>query len=314
MLKHKVWKLIGLVILAYILSRIDWGQFKHVIQRAKWGWILWALFLNIPQLWLKATRWQNLLLTQGKKIKNMEAFLYYLSATYLGVVTPGRLGEFAKAIYLKENGIAGISYGLSSVLVDRLWDLSLLLILGFAGLIMLHPWPQARLMGWFGILCFVIVCLYVKFSKSIERISTYLYKKLANSKMPEIAKEGAQQFRLGFRQLWGKRIWQSAMLTSFAYAIFFLQCFLILKAFMIPLTYCQIVPVMAMVNLFSFIPISVSGLGTRDAALLFLMGQKGIGYESIMAFSMGVLLVFYIGGGILGMIAWFLRPLGSKIK
>ncbi len=90
---------------------------------------------------------------------------------------------------------------------------------------------------------------------------------------------------------------------------FFLQCYFIAKCFGISLGYFQIVLIMAMVNLFSFIPITVSGLGTRDAALLFLLGQKGVIYETIVTYSMGVFALSSLGGGLLGVIAWFLRPL-----
>ncbi len=312
MLKHKLWKLIGLVILAYILSRIDWPQFLRVVRDAKITLILTAFLLNIPQLWLKSTRWQALLSAQGKRIKNVDAFLYYLGATYLGVITPGRVGEFVKALYLKQHGIATISYGFSSVLVDRLWDLLLLVVLGLAGLIVIHPFEYAALIGWVGLAGLVGLLAFLIFSSSIGKVAGIIYGKFLSSKIPKAAKEGAGRFGDGLRDLWGKRIGLSAGLTCLAYGLFFLQCAFIAHGFGLPLSYVEIVPIMAMVNLFSFLPVSVSGLGTRDAALLFLLTRRGLGYESIVAFSMGILIVFYVGGGLLGLTAWFLRPITLK--
>ncbi len=312
MLKHKAWRLIGLLVLAYIISRIDWMQFKFILRRAKIGWFIAAFFLNIPPLWLKATRWQLLLSAQKKKVRNVEAFLYYLSATYLGVITPGRLGEFTKAVYLKNYGITNLSFGFSSVLVDRLWDLFLLVLLGLLGVIIFHPCPYAGAMGSVALAIFAFFISYFMYPKGFGKISDFFYKKILSYKIPDVAKGGAGQFRDGLLLIIGKRVWISILLTVSAYSIFFLQCYLIAKCFMVPLGYFQIVLTMAMVNLFSFIPITVSGLGTRDAALLFLLNQKGIGYEFIMAFSMGILFVFYIGGGMLGMLAWFLRPIELK--
>jgi len=312
MLKHKAWRFAGLVLLAYILSRIDWIQFGQVIKNAEIGWIIGALFLNIPALWLKSTRWKTLLSSQGKKISNKEAFLYYLSATFLGVITPGRLGEFAKAIYLKQYGITTISYGFSSVLADRLWDLFLLVLLGLLGLIILHPFPRGAFLGWVGLFLLILIIFFLFFLKRTEKISSYFYRKFLFSRISGIAKESAGQFKQGLKLIWGKKIWQSVFLTSSAYALFFLQCYFIAKGLLLPLSYFKIIPVMAMVNLFSFLPVSISGLGTRDAALLFLLGQQGISYEPIMAFSMGILFVFYAGGGLIGMIAWFLRPIELK--
>ncbi len=312
MLKHKAWKLIGLLILAFIISRIDWSRFTIILRRAKVGWFVIAFFLNIPQLWLKATRWQNLLSAQKKVIRNWDAFLYYFSATFLGVITPGRLGEFAKVVYLKNDGIADLSFGFSSVLIDRLWDLSLLTAVGLLGVVILRPWPYAEAVGGAALILYICFIAYFMWPKGLERISGILYQKLLASKIPDSAKGGARQFREGLLLVLGKKIGISACLTVLAYGLFFLQCYLITKCFGIPLGYFQIAMVMSMVNLFSFIPITVSGLGTRDAALLFLLGQKGISYETIMAFSMGIFAVFYLGGGLLGVVAWFLKPIDLK--
>ena len=57
-----------------------------------------------------------------------------MSSIYIGFVTPGRLGEFVKAVYLKSDKGLSLSKGMSSVLVDRLFDLYLLIILGLIGI------------------------------------------------------------------------------------------------------------------------------------------------------------------------------------
>ena len=40
-----------------------------------------------------------------------------MSSIYVGIVTPGRIGEFVKAFYLKSNKGISISKGISSVLI-----------------------------------------------------------------------------------------------------------------------------------------------------------------------------------------------------
>ena len=56
-----------------------------------------------------------------------------MSSLYIGFVTPGRLGEFIKAVYLKSDKGISLSKGMSSVLIDRLCDLYLLIFLGLLG-------------------------------------------------------------------------------------------------------------------------------------------------------------------------------------
>ncbi len=312
MLKHKIWRLFGLVIFVYILYKVDWSQMTSLFKRINLQWIIIAILINVPHLWLKSTRWQLLLAMQNKTIRNRETFLLYMSSLYFGVVTPGRLGEFAKAIYLKQAGITTISHGFSSVLVDRLFDLYLLFLLAMAGLVFLTPWPAADTFGWAGFAGAVIVPLIFLFSGRAEQLISLLYKKVLASKLLKFAKEGGEQFGQGMRELMNFRIYRAGLLTLIAWSLFFFQCFLIAMALGLPITYMEIILVMAITNIFTFLPISIAGLGTREAALCFLLLPRGISLELILAYSMGVLLVFFVAGGIMGAIAWWMRPLVFK--
>lgn len=280
-----------------------------VLKRTELLWIIIAALINIPQLWFKSTRWQSLLFMQGKTIRNGEAFLLYLSSVYLGVVTPGRLGEFAKAIYLKQERITSVSHGFSSVLVDRLCDLYLLFLLAMAGLVFMTPWAGAETLGWTGLAGAVGVPAIFFLSNRTQRFFSWLYQKVLASKLPEAAKEGAEQFVKGMQALMTYRIYGAGLLTLLAWSLFFLQCFLIAKAIGLPVTYMEVIPIMAITNIFTFLPVSISGLGTREAALCFLLLPRGISLELILAYSMGVLFVFFIAGGIMGAVAWWVRPL-----
>src|SRR5258708_4362192 len=77
---------------------------------------------------------------QGAHGSVWNCFLIYMSTLYLGNLTPGRAGDFAKVFYLKDD--LGFSTGssMASVLVDRVFDLYILLILGCVG-ILTYPMP-----------------------------------------------------------------------------------------------------------------------------------------------------------------------------
>ena len=92
------------------------------------------MILNIPHLFIKSYRWNYLLKQQSINYSAVQSFLVYMSSLYVGFITPGRLGEFVKTLYLKSDKGINISKGFSSVLVDRLFDLYLLIILGFIGI------------------------------------------------------------------------------------------------------------------------------------------------------------------------------------
>ncbi|NIV40223.1 MAG: UPF0104 family protein, partial [Anaerolineae bacterium] len=75
----------------------------------------------------------DLLQMQGIAYAYNDSFLVFMAGVFLGLVTPGRLGEMSKALYLKQDVDVPLSEGLASVLVDRLFDLYAILILGAAG-------------------------------------------------------------------------------------------------------------------------------------------------------------------------------------
>jgi uncharacterized protein (TIRG00374 family) len=70
-----------------------------------------------------------------------DSYLIYMGSLFWGTVTPGRVGDFMKVLYLKRDRAMSIGKGMSSVLVDRVFDLYILLILGCLGLL-IHPLPD----------------------------------------------------------------------------------------------------------------------------------------------------------------------------
>jgi uncharacterized membrane protein YbhN (UPF0104 family) len=76
---------------------------------------------------------------EGYHIRAWDAFLYYLSSVSLGAITPGRIGEFFKVLYLKKAGVSTLNEGFSIVLVDHAYDVFLLVVLSAVGMLWLAP-------------------------------------------------------------------------------------------------------------------------------------------------------------------------------
>jgi len=67
--------------------------------------------------------------------------------------------------------------------------------------------------------------------------------------------------------------------------------------------------IMAVTSLLSLLPVSISGIGVRDASLVILLSRLGISNGQAMAFSFMVLCIFYFGGSLLGFIFWLWHPI-----
>ena len=83
--------------------------------------LFFASILFIPHLFLNLFGGNIFSSIQGIKYSIIETFIIYMSALYIGFVTPGRLGEFVKVIYVNDKNVS-YGKGFSSVLIDRFFD------------------------------------------------------------------------------------------------------------------------------------------------------------------------------------------------
>ena len=96
--------------------------------------------------------------------------------------------------------------------------------------------------------------------------------------------------------------------------MFFIQSYLIVMAMDLSINFITITFFMAISNLVSFIPISISGLGTRDATLIYLFSLIGLKAELAVIYAFLVFITFFVSGGFLGAVALWFRPLSLEIK
>jgi len=281
--------------------------------KAKINLIFFSMLINIPHLFIKSYRWNYLLRQQKIFIKPIQTYLAYLSSLYIGYITPGRIGEFIKVVYLKSEKNITISKGFSSVLVDRLFDLYLLIVLGVIGLWYFNIFE--KLSTAFIYLFFIILFSPLLIFNRIltKRIINLIFTISVLDKVKSKAQNSFKIFSESLNQLINPKLFISGFLTLIAYSMFFFQCYLIVISMNLPINFITITLFMAIANLISFIPISVSGLGTRDAALIFLFSLIGLKPELAVSYSLFVFIVFFITGGIMGAISWWMRPLKFKI-
>ena len=65
---------------------------------------------------------------------------------------------------------------------------------------------------------------------------------------------------------------------------------------------------MSITLLISLLPITIMGIGTREAALIFMLTPFGIGTPEILIFSINIFLVCHIGSVLIGAVSWCCRP------
>lgn len=291
---------VGLGLLIYLLSRLDWGQLAQLLAQLHWPYLSAAILGLFPLIWLKTVRWQVILAAQGYAYGTRPAYLAYFGSLFIGLLTPGRLGEFVKAAHVRADCGAPGSVAFVSVLTDRLFDLAALMAVGVFALrafvqmdwsVWLRFDATRRLMGVMGLVLVLVVggwFMRAMLLRTVARLRPLL------DGLPRL---GVQPLAL------------SVALTVLAYLLYYAQCYLLARALDLPIGFVPVTYAVALGSLITLLPISISGIGTREAIIFAYLGNLGVPPEAAISFSLLVFSVFYLGSGLLGLIAWWLKPI-----
>jgi len=240
--------------------------------------------------------------------------MIFLNSLYIGMITPGRIGEFIRVLHLKNDKSVNIGKGFSSVLIDRLFDLYLLMIIGSVGMWRIGIFGDFSNIFIFFIFLIFISPLLLLNSIFINSFVSILYKATTIKKNKYKIEASYATFFKNIKELVGFNLLVSAFLTFSSYFIFFLQCYLIVLSMDLKISFLTITSFMAISNLISFIPISISGLGTRDATLIYLFSLESVGSETAVIYSLLVFITFFVIGALIGLGAWFIKPIKADLN
>ena len=273
-----------------------------------------SLCLVIPLKMLQSLRWRYLLSMQNVFISLKESFLVYLGASYVGMITPARVGEFIKVLYLKKENNMSIGEGLSNILIDKLQDVSVFVIVGLIGLA-LAPLGGLHFYLIFGIaFLFLVVWAFLFGAKTSKKISIALARSFTPRKYRNSIDTQLDSFFTGMGKLGNFRIIIPAVATVALTSLSFFQCYLIAVSLSVSISFVYLAFCVAVASLVSLIPVSISGLGTREATLVVLFSRVGLTPESAVGFSLMYLLVFNVFIAIVGGVIWFVSPIGIAMK
>jgi glycosyltransferase 2 family protein len=277
--------LLGLILFAIIILKMNPGKFWQGIENIKISWIIFASLAIFPVILTKVWCWGYILRTQGIRYNFKDAFLMYHSGIYLGILTPGRIGEAAKVFYLKRDGYS-FGKSLVSIILDRLTDLIFLLGFVFFGSLFFFAIYRKEIMVFFGGLV-VISFLMALFMR--RGVIKWILKKVFNFFVPK-NKQGLWKINfydfINDLKIYNLKNYVVIMLiTTLSWFAYFFQMYLLAQGvgINVPIVYFSIA--ITITGLLTIIPLSIAGIGTRDAALIFLLSPFLILKERIIVFS-----------------------------
>ncbi|MEO5376949.1 MAG: flippase-like domain-containing protein [Magnetococcus sp. DMHC-6] len=279
-------RLLGPCVLGVLVWRIETEQVLQVLRNSHLGLLGLAVLLMIPHLFLRGMRWWFFVRQQGVSLSVGHALNVYAHAVFLGSVTPGRSGEFLKVFYLKKHGIS-MGAGMVSVFYDRLLDLFVLFLIGTLAVLYWFIQSYIFLFSLLIAISMALIFLWVmRHRLPILHSLKWVAHQLQNF-LPQKVHYFTQEFLEGHRKLQGRNVWGwTFLLTVLAWLLCFLAFAELAQAMELQLSFFLVAGLTAVTNLVAILPVTIMGLGTREAILIFILGFYGIPSSQALAYGM----------------------------
>lgn len=299
-------RILGLVVFVLILVRIDLGRVAETIGGARLELVAGSLILAAPFFIAKSYRWRVILRQYDIDVSGGQALQMYCAGLFAGQATPGQLGELVRARFLWARGHDAVK-SMVSVVVDRALDLAALVLVAIPGFGLVFG-AGAALALLIALLTISIAVVLIRPRRVLRAIAWRLGPRSQGfaARVDELI--GAMERSMRTR-------WDASVLvltTLGSLGINLLRFYLLLVSLGLSLPIANFVFGVALANLLGLLPVSVFGVGTRDAVLALVFQQAGGTTEGAVAFSIMILGVAYLFNMAVGSVAWVLEARISK--
>ncbi len=293
-------RLVGLALSVVAVAVVGPRDVLNGLRAANPALVAIAAVAVFPLLAPKARRWQIVLADFGIALPWRDAFRFYAIGLWAAIVTPGQLGDGLKAWYVQSRG-NHLAPALASVIVDRLFDVLMLLAAASVGALIYGSafGAQFAIVGALTVITLggIAVAAYPPLRARVGRMLPAALRANVAGQRWVVALQGAH---LTWRSLSLALGWS---VVSFAATL--ARIYLCFRAVDVRLPVGTFVAVVGLSSLVGLL--SVSGIGTRDWAMIALLGREGIGHDTALAASF-LILFLNLTNIVPGFVAWLRDP------
>lgn len=298
---------LGVAAFVVLLARITRYQPIALMRQADLGWLGLCMGLTIAQLLIEALAWQWLLSIQRIRHSYNKTAVAYLASQYLGLVTPGHVGEFLAAGYISMNTGITFGYALSSVVMKKILHWVVIIAMGLWGLQAVMEFPMIHGVGWVIFVSVGVVALMASaiaiWVLSLRRL-TRKWEKLSPWKIE------TPELRSGLQQLFTPNLLMPLLLALVAFSCLLFQLDAVLRSLGVHLPFLVVAQIMAFSRLSGrVIPLSVFGFGSKDAVVILLLEQHGVAASVGLTAALLLLLTSYLVTLLVSALCWWFKPL-----
>lgn len=288
-------------ILAYFFTHIDYGKLSDILSNIDPLYLFPLVLLIVFRQVNAAYRFKWLISTR-LRVRFPVLFKQYFIAGFFNTFLPTVLGGDGVRVFMLGDCGLSKSEAVSFILIERLTGFfSYILISFFASFFVSVP-LQLRLIIYVVTACYILVYILLfvfAYRLRNREFKLNIFKKLVDAFVMLQGNLGILAVTLGASVIFQLAAIASAVLVS--------------RAFNIQVQIVLFLVYMPLIGLFMMIPISLGGVGLREASFVYFFSLYGIPREDSLIISLGTYLVL-VTGGILGSLFFIYDKIFLKVN
>jgi len=264
--------LLGFILLTSIFSFSGFSTVFRILESVSISWFLLCCASILMTFLLRTWRWSVILRSAGYVFRRDILFKCIMFGWLLNYLIPARVGDVARGMALKTTEGAPLGMTLSTILIERIFDMiTLVLLLAIPSMILFRSqflWLEAASLGITLALLIVLLVVY-RYNEWIERLLIGKLPTLGKSLL--LLKEGLEGITSN----------RAALLLTLILSlpIWFFEVFSIFLAarglgFSLPFIPAAISGVVSFVA--QTVPLTPAGLGVHEASITGTLGLFGV--------------------------------------
>lgn len=257
---------VSLIILYCLFLKIDIRKTFLSLQGCDIKLVGLAVLLSLSiNLFLGAEKWRRILAAMGCRLPYREVLSIRTGCIPFKILLPLKSSELLKAIYLDRRGKLSFSRSTSSLLLDKVLNLLVVIPIAIIGLtfVDIHM-PMIVLL--FILLLILLIVYSNSFRQGLIVIATGIHPRL---------KGVAGDLLSGFREV-NTAEKTILIVYSFVYALLeIINAFILLKAVGVTVPFLYLMIIIPVIMVINNLPITALGLGTREIAVVYFFADFG---------------------------------------
>jgi hypothetical protein len=256
--------LIAVGIIAYMLYSV-WGNLLIALRNMVPGYLAVAVGICLVAWWIRGSRYNTILKSLNYKVGVLVSTACIFVSQTANLIVPARLGDFVRVFILNHEYNTTYSEGISSVVVERVFDVVTVAFLGAVALLFVLNMPQ--IYYWMIFLPLALCVIFFAFLLCIGRCSTQnRYIQIVLTMLHEIRRASLSV----------RSILVLGISSLFAWLMDIFACLAVVLMFEQHIPFAVIVLAVVVGNLVKAVPVTPGGIGTYEAMLAIIFVLAGV--------------------------------------